>query len=142
MNVLHDVPHCLVLEQTHTRNEGTPVYNTAPKENIHSRPVDANQELTVVQDSTLKSRGTANVASTAVLKPGDLVRITFGTPNKYVPEVLDDHQHAYAYHGVVGRLTSYVADTSMTIDSLPQGFPFGVPLRLNVLRWDNSGGSD
>ena len=132
----------LVLEQTHTRNQGTPVYNTAPKENISSHPVDVNQDLTVVQDSTRKSRGTATVTSTAGLKPGDLVRITFGTPNKYVPEVLDDNQHAYAYHGVVGRLTSYVADTSITIDSLPQGFPFGVPVRLNILRWDNSEGSD
>jgi len=92
--------------------------------------------VTVVQDEDDVRIGTVALDDTTGLQVGDLVRILPSSPNKLTPPVYPSSLPAFAMDNVaICQITEVVEDTSITLGLIPQGFPFGVDVRLGWQRW-------
>jgi hypothetical protein len=113
-----------------------PVFQNDPKGagKFSSLSVNGGGNVTVLVGAN-SSEGTVALANTTGLNVGDVISLAASSPTAYAPERFPASLAAYNYTGPVGQIRSIVPNTSITIDRLPKGFPFSVPVKLDVLRW-------
>lgn len=116
------------------------VYVEGAKSLITSGEVSSYHYLcTIVQDGTVLSRGTFTVASTTGLAVGQFLCISSGSAVNWLPQRLNEDQSDNACNAPFGRISD-ITGTTITVDEIPYGFPFGD----HWLTWqqlDLSGGS-
>lgn len=112
-----------------------PIYERDPSSAFTIQTVNNNNTVTFTQDAIVLHRGTFTVDVTTNLEVGALLKM--GGSSSFIPELLNDTQYPYGYTGPFCRISEINGNT-ITVEKLPQGFPFNTALTVNVFKWNNS----
>lgn len=121
------------ISTVHIRN-GAAVFQDDPIASGRITKADLNNGniVQVLRVGASSSQGTCTLSSTSTLSVGDLIKIKTNSPTKWIPPLVPPS--VYPEFQPVG-VVSAVAANSITIEQLPEGFPFADDLILERVRW-------